>query len=74
MDIVKNVLIAEQTDNLTIRAKTGWTRENNTNTGWWTGYIETNQGTYIFATRLLQDRESNRSDFGGAEKKLPKKY
>lgn len=28
----------------TIRAKTGWTRENNINTGWWTGYIETKMG------------------------------
>lgn len=73
IDIVKRVMIAEQTEEYTIRAKTGWTRENNTNTGWWTGYIETKKGTYIFATRLLQDRKMNRSDFGSCRKEITKK-
>lgn len=40
-------MITEQNEEYTIRAKTGWTRENNINTGWWTGYIETKNGTYI---------------------------
>jgi beta-lactamase class D len=73
MNIVKNVMITEQTANYTIRAKTGWTRENNINTGWWTGYIETKNGTYIFSTRLLQDRRMNRSDFGSCRKEITKK-
>ena len=73
IDIVKRVMITEQTEEYTIRAKTGWTRENNTNTGWWTGYIETKKGTYIFATRLLQDRKMNRSDFGSCRKEITKK-
>lgn len=73
IDIVKRVMITEQTDEYTIRAKTGWTRENNINTGWWTGYIETKKGTYIFATRLLQDRKMNRSDFGSCRKEITKK-
>lgn len=73
IDIVKRVMIAEQTEEYTIRAKTGWTRENNINTGWWTGYIETKKGTHIFATRLLQDRKINRSDFGSCRKEITKK-
>ncbi|HAY3501324.1 class D beta-lactamase [Elizabethkingia anophelis] len=73
IDIVKNVMITEQNDEYTIRAKTGWTRENNMNTGWWTGYIETKKGTFIFATRLLQDRKINRSDFGSCRKEITKK-
>ena len=73
IDIVKRVMITEQTEEYTIRAKTGWTRENNINTGWWTGYIETKKGTYIFATRLLQDRKMNRSDFGSCRKEITKK-
>ena len=72
-DIVKNVMITEQTDDYTIRAKTGWTRENNTNTGWWTGYIEAKKGTYIFATKILQNRKMNRSDFGNCRKEITKK-
>ena len=72
IDIVKNVMITEQNEEYTIRAKTGWTRENNINTGWWTGYIETKNGTYIFATRLLQDRKMKRSDFGSCRKEITK--
>ena len=72
-DTVKNVMITEQTEEYNIRGKTGWTRENNINTGWWTGYIETKKGTYIFATRLLQDRKKNRSDFGSCRKEITKK-
>ncbi|KEO75675.1 penicillin-binding transpeptidase domain-containing protein [Anditalea andensis] len=73
MDIVKKVMIVEQTEYYTISAKTGWTRENDINLGWWAGYIETKRGTYIFATRLLQDRNRNRSDFGSCRKEITKK-
>ncbi len=73
MDIVKKVMITEQKDNYTVRAKTGWTRENNTNTGWWIGYLEANNNTYFFATRLLQDRKNNRDDFGSCRKEITKK-
>ncbi|HUC82433.1 MAG TPA: penicillin-binding transpeptidase domain-containing protein [Flavisolibacter sp.] len=71
--IVKKVLLAEQNENYTICAKTGWTREKNINTGWWTGYIETKNGTYLFSTRLLQDRKMNRPDFGSCRKEITKK-
>lgn len=64
MEIVKQVMVTEQNENFTIRSKTGWTRENNINTGWWIGYIETRSGTYLFTTRLLQDRNYKRTDFG----------
>lgn len=73
IEIVKKVMITEQTDSYTIRAKTGWTRENNTNTGWWVGYLEANNNTYFFATRLLQDRKNNRDDFGSCRKEITKK-
>ena len=73
IDIVKNVMITEQNEDYITRGKTGWTRENNINTGWWTGYIETKNGTYIFATRLLQDRKMKRSDFGSCRKEITKK-
>ena len=73
IEIVKRVLITEQSDEYTIRAKTGWTRANNTNTGWWVGYLEANNNTYYFATRLLQDRNKNRGDFGSCRKEITKK-
>lgn len=73
MKIVKKVMIAEQNENYTIRAKTGWTRENNINTGWWVGYLETKKQVYFFATRLFQNRKFNRDDFGACRKDITRK-
>lgn len=72
IEIVKRVMITEQDLNYTIRAKTGWTRENDINTGWWVGYVENKDGVYFFATRLLQDRKFNRDDFGRCRKDITK--
>lgn len=72
MAIVKKILVAEQNDGYTISAKTGWTRENGINTGWWVGYVESKSGVYFFATRLLQDRKFNSSSFGNCRKNITK--
>lgn len=72
IEIVKKVMITEQNDDYTIHSKTGWTRENDINTGWWVGYIENKNGTYFFATRLLQDRKLNASNFGNCRKEITK--
>lgn len=72
IEIVKKVMISEQNDDYTIHSKTGWTRENDINTGWWVGYIENKNGTYFFATRLLQDRKLNASNFGNCRKEITK--
>lgn len=66
-------MVLENNDKYTLSAKTGWTRENNINVGWWTGYVETSNGTYIFATRLIQDRKLKRSDFGSCRIEVTKK-
>jgi beta-lactamase class D len=72
IEIVKKVMITEQNDDYTIHSKTGWTRENDINTGWWVGYIENKNGAYFFATRLLQDRKLNASNFGNCRKEITK--
>jgi beta-lactamase class D len=72
MEIAKRVMITEQTENHTIKAKTGWTREGGYNTGWWVGYVETKQGVWFFATLLLQDRKYNSSTFGTCRKEITK--
>jgi beta-lactamase class D len=73
MHIVKKVMLSEKAEDYSLFAKTGWTRDKNINTGWWTGYIESKKGTFIFATRLLQDRKNNRADFGNCRKIITKK-
>ncbi|KKX51597.1 beta-lactamase [Sphingobacterium sp. IITKGP-BTPF85] len=70
--IVKNVMVTEETDSYMIHSKTGWTKENDINTGWWVGYIERNNKVYFFATRILQDRKLNLSNFGNCRKDITK--
>jgi len=72
IEIVKRVMISEKNENYTIHSKTGWTRENEINTGWWIGYLVNKGGVYFFATRLLQDRKINRADFGNCRKDITK--
>jgi beta-lactamase class D len=73
IEIVKRVMVTEKTNGYTIHAKAGWTRANHTNTGWWVGYVEANNNTYFFVTRLLQDRKNNRDDFGACRKEITKR-
>ncbi len=72
MEIVKQVMIAEQKSQYVLRAKTGWTRDKGMNTGWWVGYLEQKGNVYFFATRLLQDRKWNTPQFGECRKTITK--
>lgn len=72
LDIVKNVMVTERNSDYVIRSKTGWTRDRGMNTGWWVGFIENQNGTYFFATRLLQDRKFNSANFGSCRKDITK--
>ncbi|MCG8332264.1 MAG: penicillin binding protein transpeptidase domain-containing protein [Chitinophagales bacterium] len=69
---LKAIMIEEQTDTYTIRAKTGWTRDGGKDTGWWVGYVEREEGLYFFATRLIKDRSISTPDFGKCRKKITK--
>jgi len=52
MDIVKRIMIYEQTDVYTIRAKTGWAIRVEDQVGWFVGYVEKGSEVYFFATNL----------------------
>ena len=52
MEIVKRIMIYEQTDNYTIRAKTGWAMRVEDQIGWFVGYVEKGNDVYFFATNL----------------------
>jgi len=60
---LKRLMIAEQQEAYTIRAKTGWTLEGGKDTGWWVGYVETKDNVYFFATRIIKDRTTVNRDF-----------
>lgn len=63
IDILKRVMATEKTDNNTIHSKTGWGWQNNTDVGWWVGYVERNDNVYFFATRITKDREAPSGNF-----------
>ena len=70
--ILKDMMVEEQTADYTLRAKTGWTREGGKDTGWWVGYLERGDNVYFFATRLIKNRADKNSDFGACRKEITK--
>ncbi|MEW6730639.1 MAG: class D beta-lactamase [Acidobacteriota bacterium] len=52
IDIVKDILINEQTNTYVLRAKTGWGIRVSPQIGWWVGYIEREGKVYFFAINI----------------------
>jgi len=48
INILKNIMIVNQTSSYTIRAKTGWTK----NIGWYVGYVETDNNVWFFSLNM----------------------
>lgn len=52
INLVKEIMIYDQTDSYTMRAKTGWAIRFDNQIGWFVGFIETNDNVYFFVTNL----------------------
>jgi len=52
MDTLKKIMIYDQTDEYTIRAKTGWAIRVEDQIGWFVGYVEKGSDVYFFAVNL----------------------
>lgn len=52
MDIVKSMLILEETEDYILRGKTGWATDGDYNVGWFVGWIEKDGKPYFFATNV----------------------
>lgn len=72
IDKVKEIMISEQTETHIYRDKTGWTRKNGQDIGWWVGYLETKDNVYFFSTRLIKDEKDNNPNFLKARKEITK--
>lgn len=70
---LKEMMIVEERDTYTLRAKTGWTRDGGKDTGWWVGYIEKADNIYFFATRLIKSRTEANPNFGNCRKEISKR-
>jgi beta-lactamase class D len=71
-EILKRVMVVEKTNDYTIRAKTGWTRDGGIDSGWWVGYVESRENTYFFATRISKKRSESNPNFGQCRKTITK--
>ncbi len=67
---VKRILINQGFENYTVRAKTGWTRAETEDIGWWIGYVESAKGTWFFATRIKSPEDQTTWDFARYRKDI----
>lgn len=51
-DTLRDIMIVEKSDAYTVRAKTGWATSSTPQTGWYVGYVETKNGTWLFALNM----------------------
>lgn len=72
LEILKKVMITEQSNNYSIRSKTGWTRVSGKDIGWWVGYVERKDNVYFFATRIIKQRSTINKNFGQCRKDITK--
>lgn len=60
MEIVKKILVREQTPDWTLHGKTGWGGEGDDQVGWYVGYVERATGVWFFANniRIVKDEDA----------------
>lgn len=72
IEAVKELMISKKTDTVTFKDKTGWTRRDGTDIGWWVGYAATGGNFYFFATRILKDEKDDNPNFLSGRKEITK--
>lgn len=57
--VVKKIMIVDETPQYIIRAKTGWTTQDNQQIGWYVGYVTTEKQVWFFATNIDINEKSD---------------
>lgn len=65
MDIVKDIMLIEETPVYKLYGKTGWGIQDSKDIGWFVGFIEINNMTYVFAN-CIQTNDSENKNFAKA--------
>lgn len=68
MQIVKDMMVIEQVSVYTLRGKTGWSTVDDTDYGWFVGYVEKGEQVYFFATNI--ETEQPKDSFARARKAI----
>jgi beta-lactamase class D len=69
MDIVKKIMIVQDTTGHTLRAKTGWSEQDGQSVGWYVGYVQTDDNAFFFST-CIQCADAKNPDFGRARAEI----
>lgn len=69
---VKDLMIEEENAAYVLRGKTGWTRADGQDIGWWVGYLEKDGNVYFFATRLTKPNASINPNFAACRRDVTK--
>ncbi len=65
IDIVKNLMVMEQTPDYILRSKTGWGLQDSTEVGWYIGILEFREHIYYFVN-CIQSKSNSNPDFAKA--------
>lgn len=69
-EIVKRIMLVEETQQYVLRAKTGWAFKNKA--GWYVGYVERDDNVYFFCT-CVQGDDYNNDNFGRSRIEISRK-
>jgi len=58
-EVLKDIMVVEQTPTFTIRAKTGWAERVTPQVGWYVGYVEVKDEVWFFATNIEISEQSD---------------
>ncbi|MFK7813659.1 MAG: class D beta-lactamase [Maribacter sp.] len=68
--IMRRMMVIEQNEEYTLSGKTGWSIRNGHNNGWFVGFVETENGNYLFTSNVEPVGEFNRDLFVKSRKEV----
>jgi len=72
-ELIKKIMILDEGENYTLRAKTGWSIVNNQNNGWFVGYLTYQDRRYFFAANVEPGEGFDIDDFAKIRGKVTMK-
>ena len=69
MNEVKNIMLISDSSSYILHGKTGWGEQDNTDIGWFVGYVEAHNNVYIFAN-FVQSHDPANPYFEDARKQI----
>ena len=70
MQTFKNMMVREETEDYRLSGKTGWAIREGFNIGWFVGYLEKGEETYLFATNIEPNDPNHMEAFAQARVEL----